>query len=160
MQVKFGLSPKEIKEAVKQIEKYKQDLNRKLSLLIQALTDRGVEIAKLNVQRLGAVYSGELLESIGGYFSPSLGVGIIYAGAPYAVYVEFGTGIRGKEGQHPLSGDKGWIYDVNGHGEAGWIYPKDGTFYWTDGMPARPFMYDMTKQLEAECARIAKAVFR
>lgn len=160
MQIKFGLSQKEIKKAVKDVEKYKQDLSKKLLKLVQRLTDRGIEIAKLNVQRLGAVYSGELEQSIGGYFSPSLGAGIVYAGAWYAIFVEMGTGIRGKEAQHPKTGEIGWVYDSNNHGEEGWVYPKDGQFFWTDGMPARPFMYDMTKQLERECEKIAKAVFR
>ena len=68
--------------------------------------------------------------------------------------------IRGKKHNIPKTGEIGWVYDSNNHGEEGWVYPKDGAFYWTDGMPARPFMYDMTKQLERECEKIAKAVLR
>jgi hypothetical protein len=160
--VKINLSQKSIRSAIKKIERYKETLNRRCQKLIQLLTDRGVTIAKLNVKNLGAFYTGELESSIDGYYSPSLGVGIIYAGSWYACYVEFGTGIRGMEGQHAMAGEVGWVYDVNDHGDEGWVYfnDKDGQYHWTDGMPSRPFMYDTVKQLDAICEKVAKAVFR
>lgn len=160
--ITFGLSVKEVQEAIKQVEAYKQDLNRKCQLLVQALTEQGIEIAKVNVRTLGAFYTGELESSINGYYSPSLGTGIIYAGAWYAIYVEFGTGIRGSEASHPLSGKTGWYYDVNNHGESGWVYynENDNSYHWTDGMPSRPFMYDTVRELDLICGQIAKAVFK
>lgn len=162
MKIVFGLSPKEIQSAIRQIEQYKLDLKRKCQLLVEALTEKGVEIAKFNVQNLGAYYTGELEASIDGYYSPALGVGIIYAGSWYACYVEFGTGIRGMEGQHTKAGELGWVYDVNDHGENGWVYfnDRDGQYHWTDGMPSRPFMYDTVRQLDGICEEIAKVVFK
>jgi hypothetical protein len=162
MQIKFGFSQREIQSAIKQIQAYKQSLPAKCNLLVQALVDRGVEIAKFNVQNLGAYYTGQLEASIGGYFSPSLGIGIIYAGSWYAAFVEFGTGIRGQEAQHPLAGIEGWVYDTNNHGEAGWTYfnEQDGKFHWTNGMPSRPFMYETAKELDKICLSIAKQVFK
>ena len=161
-QIKFGLSPKEIQTAVKQLQQYKVDLNRKCQLLIQALTAKGIDIAKFNVQNLGAFYTGELESSIDGYYSPSLGVGIIYAGSFYAVYVEFGTGIIGQQSPHPLSGELGYVYDVNSHGENGWVYfnDRDGQYHWTTGMPSRPFMYNTVKQLDSICEKVAKQIFK
>jgi len=160
--VTFGLSTREVQNAIKQIEQYKKELNQKCQLLVQALTDKGIEIAKFNVQNLGAFYTGELESSIDGYYSPSLGTGIVYAGSWYAVYVEFGTGIRGEEAQHPMSGNIGWVYDSNNHGESGWVYynDKDGQYHWTDGMPSRPFMYDTVKELDRICEQIARGVFK
>lgn len=160
--ITFGLSTKEIQEAIKQVEAYKIHLNKKCQLLVQALTDKGVDIAKVNVRSLGAFYTGELEESIHGYYSPTLNTGIIYAGTWYAVYVEFGTGIKGSEASHPLSGKTGWYYDINNHGEAGWVYynENDGSYHWTDGMPSRPFMYDTMMELNLICEKIAKEVFR
>lgn len=160
--ITFGLSVKEVQEAIKQVEAYKKELNNKCQLLVQALTDKGIEIAKFNVRSLGAFYTGELEQSINGYYSPTLGTGIIYAGAFYAVYVEFGTGIRGSEASHPLSGKTGWYYDVNNHGESGWVYynENDGSYHWTDGMPSRPFMYETGRELELICEKIAKVVFK
>lgn len=157
--ISFGLSVKEINRAIREIEKYKAELNAKISMLIEALTDYGVEIAKVQVRSLGAWYTGELESSISGYFSPSTGVGIIKAGAPYAVYVEFGTGVVGASAPHPAP--TGWAYDVNGHGESGWWYynPNDGRVHWTKGMESRPFMYNTVRELEQICVSVAKEVF-
>ena len=157
--ISFGLSVKEINRAIREVEKYKAELNAKVSMLIEALTDYGVEVAKAQVRELGAWYTGELESSIEGYFSPSVGVGIIKAGAPYAVYVEFGTGIVGKSQPHPSPDD--WRYDINNHGDRGWWYFNDYTGHpqWTKGMPSRPFMYNTARELENACERIAREVF-
>jgi len=157
--ISFGLSVKEINRAIREVEKYKAELNAKVSRLIEALTDYGVEVAKAQVRELGAWYTGELESSIEGYFSPSVGVGIIKAGAPYAVYVEFGTGVVGKSQPHPSPDD--WRYDINEHGESGWWYFNDYTGHpqWTKGMPSRPFMYNTVRELENACERIAREVF-
>lgn len=161
-QIKFNLSQRSIQSAIKQVEQYKKDLTVKCQRLIEALTAKGIDIAKFHVQNLGAFYTGELEGSIDGYYSPSLGVGIIYAGSWYAVYVEFGTGLQGQQSPHPESGSYGWVYDVNNHGEAGWSYfnERDGKYHWTTGMPSRPFMYLTAKELDRICETVAKAVFK
>lgn len=159
---KFGLSQREISKTIQQIEAYKKELTRKSIELVKVLTDMGVDIAKYNVQNLGAFYTGQLEASIGGYFSPSLGVGIIYAGSWYAAFVEFGTGVRGKEAQHPLTDEAGWVYDTNNHGEEGWVYfnEQDGKYHWTNGMPSRPFLYETGKELRVICDKVAKQVMK
>jgi len=153
------LNPKDIGRVIKDIEKYKRELTEKVNLLIEELTDYGVQVAKAQVRELGAWYTGELESSIEGYFSPSVGVGIIKAGAPYAVYVEFGTGIVGKNQPHPSPDN--WRYDINNHGDSGWWYFNDNTgrMQWTKGMPSRPFMYNTARELENACERIAGEVF-
>lgn len=158
--ITFGLSTKEINRAIRELEQYKKELNRKTSLLIETLTATGVEIAKAQIRELGAVYTGELEESITGYFNPTAQVGIIRAGAPYAIYVEFGTGVVGAGSPHPAPA--GWRYDVNNHGEAGWLYfnERDQKWHWTKGIESRPFMYNTVQILERESVRIAKEVFR
>jgi len=74
-------------------------------------------------------------------------------GSKFALYVEYGTGIVGANNSHPSP--KGWVYDVNSHGEQGWMYPTnesdpnptkkmhDGQWYaWTKGQKSKPFMYN------------------
>ena len=158
--IRFSLSEKDINRAIREVEQYKAELNVKISRLIEVLTDYGVEIAKVQVRQLGAWYTGELESSIEGYFSPSVGAGIIKAGAPYAVYVEFGTGVVGESKPHPKAGDF-WEYDINEHGESGWVYynNRDQKWHWTKGIESRPFMYNTVQILETECTRIAKEVF-
>lgn len=157
--IRFKLDLKDIDRAIREVEKFKTEFLEKCNRLIEALTDRGEEIAKIEVAQLDAVYTGELMNSIEGYYSPSYNVGIIKAGAYYAAYVEFGTGVVGKGSPHP--NPQGWQYDVNDHGDSGWVYYDDdsGQFRWTKGFKSRPFMYNTARQLEKECKKIAEGVF-
>ena len=158
--IRFSLNPNDIDRAIQEVEKFKQDFKMKCNLLVQALTEYGLEVARVQVVQLDAWYTGELLSSIDGYFSPTFGVGIIKAGAYYAAYVEFGTGVVGSSSPHP--DPQGWQYDVNAHGDDGWVYYDDysGEFRWTKGFKSRPFMYNTARELEKECKRIALEVFK
>ena len=157
-----SLSTKEINKAIKSIERYKKQLEDRTRSLVEELTRRGENIAKVNVVQLGAFDSGVLESSIQGYYSPLLGCGIIKTNCYYAVYVEFGTGARGAEASHPMAGEKGYTYDINGHGEDGWYYynTDTGKQGWTTGMPSRPFMYDTAMELRKEVYKIAKSQLR
>ncbi len=44
-------------------------------------------------------------------------MGFVACECGYAVYVEFGTGVKGKGSPHPDVAILGWKYDVNNHGE-------------------------------------------
>jgi hypothetical protein len=157
--IRFSLNTKDINRAIREVAKFKKQFLEKCNRLVEVLTDEGAEIAKVKVAELDAVYTGELMNSIEGYYSPSLQAGIIRAGAYYAVYVEFGTGVVGSQSSHP--DPQGWQYDVNGHGDEGWVYYDDesGKFRWTKGFKSRPFMYNTARELEKECKRIAQEVF-
>lgn len=157
--ITFSLDGQEITRAINELEQFKREFTEKCNLLIEALTDYGVEVARIQVAKLDAVYTGELMNSIDGYYSPTYNVGIIKAGAYYAAYVEFGTGVVGKGSPHP--DPQGWQYDINQHGEEGWVYYDDysGKFRWTKGFKSRPFMYNTARDLERNCKRIAREVF-
>jgi hypothetical protein len=157
--IKFKLNERDIDRAIKEVRKFKKEFLEKCNRLVEELTDYGVEVAKIKVAQLDAVYTGELMNSIEGYFSPTYGVGIVKAGAYYAAYVEFGTGVVGS--QSPHTNPNGWQYDVNQHGDEGWIYYDDdsGEFRWTKGFKSRPFMYETARQLEKDCKKIAEEVF-
>ena len=145
--------------AIKEVKQFRKDFITKCNQLVKALTEQGAEIARIQVVKLDAFYSGELMNSIGGYYSSATNVGIIRADAYYAAYVEFGTGVVGKQSSHPSP--QGWQYDVNNHGDDGWVYFNDdiGDFRWTKGFKSRPFMYNTARELEKECKRIAEEVF-
>ena len=152
--IKMKLTTRSIQDAIDEIKQYKKELNDIVKLLIKELVDKGVEIAKAQVRDLGAVYTGELEESITGYFNEELGVGIIRTDCPYAVYVEFGTGIVGENNPHPEP-IEGWQYDINQHGEKGWWYfnERDQKWHWTKGMKSRPFMYNTLLLLREEAEK-------
>lgn len=83
---------------------------------------------------------------------------LVTINSDHAIFLEFGTGIRGQQSPHPNTNfvDTEWIYDVNDHGEEGWWYPttssdpnptkrvsSNGDIYaWTRGHESRPFMYN------------------
>ena len=157
--IQFKVNVKDINRAIREVEKFKKEFLLKCNRLIEALTDAGVQIAKVEVAQLDAVYTGALMNSIEGYYSPTYNVGIIKAGAYYAAYVEFGTGVVGASSAHP--NPQGWQYDVNNHCDSGWVYYDDysGEFRWTKGFKSRPFMYNTARELEKECKRIREGVF-
>jgi len=152
--IKMRLTSRSIEEAIREVKQYKQQLDEQVKALIRALVDKGVEIAKVQVRELGAVYTGQLEASITGFFDEETGVGIIRTDCPYAVYVEFGTGVVGQRNPHPEP-IEGWKYDVNEHGDAGWWYfnERDQKWHWTKGMESRPFMYNTLQILKVEAEK-------
>lgn len=157
--ISFRLNERSIRQAIIEVERYEMELKRKLSELMQRLADEGVEIAKMKVAAMDAVFTGQLYDSIKGYYSPSNRVAIIRAGIWYAAFVEYGTGVEGARAPHPKP--EGWAYDVNDHGDLGWWYlnDNDSKMHWTKGEPARPFMYETARELEERCESIAREVF-
>ncbi len=77
------------------------------------------------------------------------------------VFVEFGTGIVGSKAPHPTSGEHGYSYDTNGHGNDGWYYfdEKGNRIRWTRGMPSRPFMFETAVELSESIEDTAREVF-
>lgn len=156
------LSQKSIQKAAERLTAYAEGLGDKCNELSKKLAQMGVETAKMKVRQYNAVYTGELLNSINyeqGAVIQSGATWIVYTGCDWAKFVEFGTGIVGKQNPHPDTGIIGWKYDVNDHGEAGWFYYLDGKWHWTKGMPSRPFMYETSIELAEKIAKVAKEVF-
>lgn len=167
--INVKLSPQGVADAINELREYQQDVERKASLLVQQLMDFGTDVARIKIISLGAVYSGELLSGVDGYYSPTLNAGFVRVTSDHVAFVEFGTGVTGMISPH-TNGEylakSGWQYNVGTKifitkdGEMGWIYPTDdGGFRFTDGMPSRPFMYETALELQRIFPMIAKEVF-
>ena len=158
--ISFGLNTKDINRAIREIDKYREELIRKCNELIQQLTEYGAEFAKFEVLRLGAFDTGELADSIHGFFDPESRVGFVRADCWYAIYVEYGTGVVGANNAHPEP--TGWYYDVHHHGNNGWVYfnEREGKVMRTKGQPSSPFMYNTFRELQQKAREIASTVFR
>jgi hypothetical protein len=169
---KTDLSVKGIEQLKKDLLNYKNNtLQNKVNLLARRLAEKGVAIAKSNITTLDAIFTGELLNSIqvkkgGG----AKGTAIFYvvADSRHAAYVEFGTGQLGLEGGYPYPFPEGvdWQYNTGktifeiSSGQYGWFYPSDdGQWYFTQGMPSRPFMYETSLELMQLVVKTAKEVF-
>ena len=163
--IEFSLTVSDINRAIRELNNFQQQLHRAMQGLCEEMLENGALHAKIEISRLHAVDTGALMASIGhGAFDPSSRTGIVYAGGYYAFFVEFGTGIVGKDNPHPglsdgtvgkfaVLGANGSVYtgyDTNHHGTEGWWYRPVGSnkYEWTKGMKARPFMYNTYLYLE------------
>lgn len=169
---KTDLSVKGIEQLKKDLLNYKNDtLQNKVNLLAQRLAEKGVTIAQNNITTLDAIFTGELLNSIQVRKGGSVkGTAIFYVvvDSHHAAYVEFGTGQLGAEGAYPYPLPEGvdWQYNTGktifevSPGQYGWFYPgSDGQWYFTQGMPSRPFMYETSLELMNLIVKTAKEVF-
>ena len=146
------LSKKSIDRLIKKLESYKDGIEPNLHSAVEQLAEGGAETARSEVEGMQAVFTGELLESIYSQDVSETSDKIafeIVADSDHAAFVEFGTGIIGKESPYTGELPEGvqWDY-ASGHtihqlkdGRYGWFYPADdGNWYFTQGMRSRPFM--------------------
>lgn len=168
--IKVRLSAEGVKQAVQELREYQAKVQAAASAIVEALASAGEEFAVAAV--LPFAETGQLASSIKAETGGN--VGFVKCSCGYAVYVEFGTGIKGAGSPHPDTAILGWKYDINQHGELGWWYPtdnadpnpykytaKNGTTYaWTRGMPSRPFMYETAQMLRASVVPVARSVFQ
>lgn len=162
---------KSIQAAVKALKDYENSLEYKCSLLAETLAEKGVEIARVQIADLDAIFTSELLQSIHAEYAGSVkggGVWAVVAGTDHAAFVEFGTGIVGKQSPCPYQLPEGvdWQYASGktirqlSDGRYGWFYPADdGKWYFTEGMPSRPFMYLTAIEIQDIVLKTAKEVF-
>lgn len=170
---KTDLSVKGIEQLKKDLLNYKNNiLQQKVDLLAKTLADKGVNIAQSNIAKLDAIFTGELINSIHTRYGGSAnGTTIFYvvADSEHAAFVEFGTGQLGLEGGYPYPFPEGvdWNYNTGktifeiAPGQYGWFYKgDDGKWYFTQGMPSRPFMYETSLELMNLVVKTAREVFK
>ena len=170
--ISMTLTQQSIHKAIEELKKYQQELNEKVLLLVQRLTDLGAEIVRVKIVEMGAYFSGELLSGVGGFYFPSLNAGFVRVTSDHVAFVEFGTGTKGS-GTYPsaeLLAKASWGYVTGGEknaifttkdGRVGWMYPlPDGSYRFTEGLTARPFMYETALELQKRFDDLAREVFR
>lgn len=166
------LSVSSIKQLQKDLEKYKKGLIEKCRVFAEKLAERGVEIAKMQITDLDAIFTGELLESLHTEEKEPTKYRAMFAivtDNSHAAFVEFGTGQQGEDSPYPypLPDGVSWDYNVGKTirqnpvtGKYYWFYPgQDGKWHYTEGMPSRSFMYLTSMELQKEVVKIAKEVF-
>ena len=169
---KTDLSVKGIENLKKALLNYKDNiLQQKVDLLAKTLAENGVDIARVNVAKLDAIFTGDLISSIHtrkGSGSKGTAIFYIVADSKHAAFVEFGTGQLGQEGGYPYPFPEGVVWEYNTGktifeiepGQYGWFYPgDDGKWYFTQGMPSRPFMYETSLELMQIVKETALEVF-
>lgn len=169
-EIKIDLNKKgSLENGIKELEAYKKRVQEKTSLLIERLTYYGADIVRIKIVNMGAYYSGELLQGVSGYYSPTLNAGLIRVTNDHVAFVEFGTGVKGQNNPHKNGeylSKAAWSYASGAKifttkdGRVGWIYPTDdGGFRFTEGMESRPFMYETALELQRDLEKITREVF-
>lgn len=166
------LSVSSIKKLQKELSRYCDSLEYKAKLLAEKLSERGVEIARVQIADLDAIFAGDLLKSIHSEHVSSQKSGAIFAVVAddeAALFVEFGTGQRGIDEPypHPLPNGVSWEYATGKTirqnpvtGRYYWFYPgQDGVWHYTEGLPARPYMFNTAMELRKIVEETAKEVF-
>ena len=112
------------------------------------------DAAQENVLSMGAVDTGELLDKIQTTpveVSDDAIEARVESGAKHSIYVEMGTGPVGAASHDGINPEANPVYT-----DHGWTFPlPDGSgFRYTEGMPARPFMYPAKKLVEDQAKGI------
>lgn len=169
---KTDLSVKGIEQLKKELLNYKNvELRQKVNTLVRLLAEKGVLIAQANITSYDAIFTGELLSSISaknGGGTNGTAIFYIVADSKHAVFVEFGTGQIGSEAPYPYPLPPGVDWEYNSGktifeispGQYGWFYPKGDKWYFTQGMPSRPFMYETAMELQELILKTAREVFK
>lgn len=167
---KADLSVSSIRNLQKELQKYSDSLTFKCRELAEKLAERGVEIARVQIASLDAIFTGELIQSLHTEYKDSSKFGAAFAvvtDSSHAAFVCFGTGIVGKESPYPYELPEGVTWDYASgktirqltDGRYGWFYQRHGNWYFTEGMPSRPFMYLTSLELQKEVVKTAQEVF-
>lgn len=162
--MQFDLSQKGIDKMIAQLTKTKKAMSQEQAQKFLTLaTERGRYLVQENLMLYGKVDSGNLLNSVQTQVDAVAGVGYVRVTDKAAKYVEYGTGIVGKNmRQHPNK-PSGWQHNVGRTINPithKWKFFKWGKWNTTSGQEASPFFYNAEMRLRDELPTIAREVFR
>lgn len=168
--ISFRLSESEIDRAIKELDAYKRDIERKTKSLQARLAERLQEEAQTG-------FSGAIVDDLlkGGQKKASVDVTkdergditVIIANGEDAVWVEFGAGVyhNGSPGTSPHPKGTGLGMTIGGYGKGNgkkevWgYYDENKNLQLTHGTPATMPMYRAVMTVCNELQSIAKEVF-
>lgn len=161
MKIKVSLSPSSIDAAIKQLEDYSKDLDRKAQELCKRLADMGAMYAEWNFS--GVLYAGDIDYNIT-VDRVDANTYVINADGETVLLMEFGAGVKHGYG-HPQAAEFGMGPGTYPNGKGHWDDPKGWWFgekgNWTHtygNAPGMP-MYNAAKDLRKEILDIAREVF-
>ena len=162
MKITCSLSPSSIDAAIKQLEDYSKDLERKAQELCKRLADMGAMYAEWNFS--GVLYAGDIDYNIT-VDRVDANTYAIKAKGKTVLLMEFGAGVKHGYG-HPQAAEFGMGPGTYPNGKGHWDDPKGWWFgekgNWTHtygNAPGMP-MYNAAKDLRKEILDIAREVFK
>lgn len=163
--ITFSLSQDSIKRAIKEVEKYKQDLLRKNQILVERLSKIGLEVVQSTMESIpdeekGSYYT-EIINNSSGEIA---GVSIRLTGDK-VLFLEFSAGIRYGTKNYPLPSGSMYgmgTYPGKGHWDDpdGWWYiDESGNKHHSYGNRAYMPMYHAEQAIIIAVREIAREVF-
>lgn len=176
--ISFGLSVKEVQNAIKELRQYQSDLNRKCEELCRRLTQEGISIAQAHIGSSGfgkyIHLSSEITPQHAGckailYMEDAAKIksewqtleGVQSAEISPALMLEFGSGLKA-ENPANIPGVGTGTFPCGKHGnEPGWYYMDlEGNWHYSTGVSPKMPMYYTGKELREKVVAIAKEVFQ
>jgi hypothetical protein len=168
--IEIGLNTRDIDRAIKEIEKYKQDMLTKLETFRKRLADELSTLAQSG-------FNGAIMDDLvkGGSRTPEVTVtvksrgnlSVVIADGSDAVWVEFGSGVyhNGSVGSSPNPEGKRLGFTIGSYGKGygkgnAWGYYENGELIITRGTPASMPMYNAVKTVIAKAESIAREVWK
>lgn len=148
MKLEFQLSKASVQKTKEAILQYQKTYRKTMEDIMKQVAKDSEKYARKKLIEYGAFYSGHTYNSIYILISSYNRFKLHFGGA--SSYIEYGTGIVGKQNPHPKASELGITYDVNSHGYDGWYYYDDVShkIKKTLGMPSRPFINDTRKYMK------------
>ena len=168
--ISFGLSEREIGDAVKELERYKRDLVEKTELLRTKVAERIADLSNSGFARAvidDLLNGSKKIADVEVYVEVRDNISVVIADGEDAVWAEFGAGVyhNGSAGSspHPSGAELG--FTIGGYGKGMgkrkvWGYYEGGELNLTHGAPATMPLYNAMKIVCAELSIIAGEVFR
>lgn len=176
--ISFGLSVREINNAIKEVKAYQSDLNRKCEELCRRLTAEGIAIAQAHI---GSSGFGKYIH-LGSEITPQQArckaifymedsskivsqwqtlEGVKSAEVSPSLMIEFGSGLKA-ENPANVPGVGTGTFPGGTHGnEPGWWYMDlNGEWHYSSGIAPKMPMYHAGKELREKVLSIARDVFK
>jgi hypothetical protein len=168
--ISFGWSDGEIDSAIKQLNSYKQEMERKLETLRKKVAEK---ISNYSQSGFASAIVDDLLNGTHKTADVKVSVedrgnvSVVIAAGEDAVWVEFGAGVyhNGSAGSspHPSGAELGFTIGSYGKGMGSrkvWGFYENGELQLTHGTPATMPMYKAARTVCAEIASIAREVWK
>ena len=171
MKIKVSLG--NIDEAIKAIEQYEKNLEKKTKAFMERLAEIGADTAKTKFST--AQYDGENDVVVGDPKWIDNKRLVLSATGRSVLFIEFGTGVHYSSASHPKEAEFGFSRGTYGHGLGkldSWRYEgnpgtngelitegKHKGEVKTYGNPANRCMYEAGKEMRKQIKEIAKEVF-
>lgn len=167
--IKFRLNEKSIAKAIREIEKYKIEFQKKVDTYRKRIAEEIAVNASLNFG--SAVIEDKIRD---GPRKPNVtvkvdergSIAVVVADGEDAVWCEFGAGVyhNGSIGSspHPKGNELGFTIGSYGFGhgkQKAWGYYENGQLVITRGTPASMPMYNAVQEVTRKAIEIAREVF-